>query len=268
MENADFGAQEAALKAFEGAGADIPEILDGVLEQLKVCGVPFFEWADLRKLVQAKLVLVLAASQEAAPFESSISPRRETFESEQAKLLSALEYFRGAPFTLQRLAEVLLAPRRAYYRDTRTLLAGCEKLLSVSSLIPREDPRAFFARQREAAQAREASDTLVAAAAAEFQEQQQQQQQQQQQGSGSEPPASPSADDGAGDENAAPDEAGAAPGEQQEEGAATADAAADEGAGAMDLSEREAELGADEEAAPAGHAVAEEGAPSADAMTD
>ena len=160
----DYTAQQKVLETFEFAGpgstpAALPAELEAVLEQIEAVGVPFFAWEDLRKLLQAKLVIVLAASQARAPYVnptggSSSEGSDGGFEADQARLLAALDHFNGAPFTLQRLAEVLRAdPPQRYYRDTRLLLEGCEKLLSVSSLIPREDPVVFFARKAAAAAA-------------------------------------------------------------------------------------------------------------------
>ncbi|CAN0431755.1 unnamed protein product, partial [Ectocarpus fasciculatus] len=51
------------------------------------------------------------------------------------ELVASLRRFDAAPFTLQRLAEVLQDPRRQY-STTHKLINGLERLLSVSSTLP------------------------------------------------------------------------------------------------------------------------------------
>lgn len=60
-----------------------------------------------------------------------VGPITESFESrKQTILLLLFKFDEGPPFTLQRLAEVLLDPAR-YYRSTYKLMNSIEKLLSV-----------------------------------------------------------------------------------------------------------------------------------------
>ena len=50
--------------------------------------------------------------------------------------LALLDEFPNAPFTLQRLCELLIAPRAMYATSTRKLMNAVEKLLTVSSAVP------------------------------------------------------------------------------------------------------------------------------------
>mmetsp|Transcript_27527 Transcript_27527/g.70098 ORF Transcript_27527/g.70098 Transcript_27527/m.70098 type:complete len:89 (-) Transcript_27527:651-917(-) len=52
------------------------------------------------------------------------------------RLLSLLHEFPNAPFTAQRLCELLLDPHRIYATSTRKVTSAIEKLLNVSSTVP------------------------------------------------------------------------------------------------------------------------------------
>ena len=52
------------------------------------------------------------------------------------RLLSLLQEFPNAPFTVQRLCELLLDPHRIYTTSTRKMSSAVEKLLTVSSTVP------------------------------------------------------------------------------------------------------------------------------------
>lgn len=60
----------------------------------------------------------------------------EGFDAVLARLLALLDEFSEAPFTAQRLCELLLHPRKIYSTSTRKLMNALEKLLTVSSTMP------------------------------------------------------------------------------------------------------------------------------------
>jgi hypothetical protein len=63
----------------------------------------------------------------------------ETFEEKVEEAKEALESFDRAPFTVQRFAEILVAPGKQH-RNVNKLLNGYGKLLSVTSTVARQDP--------------------------------------------------------------------------------------------------------------------------------
>jgi len=86
----------------------------------------------LRATFSARLAVVLDAfAKEVGTFDA--------FAAQKATLLKMLDEFEQPPFTLQRLAELLLEPRRQY-GSTPKYMNGVLKLLSVSSYL--EDPTA------------------------------------------------------------------------------------------------------------------------------
>merc|ERR1712032_1632098 len=60
----------------------------------------------------------------------------ESYDTILKRLMTLLEEFPNAPFTAQRLCELLLDPHRIYTTSTRKLMNALEKLLTVSSTVP------------------------------------------------------------------------------------------------------------------------------------
>ena len=63
-------------------------------------------------------------------------PGGENYADVLKRQLALLDEFPNAPFTLQRLCELLIAPRAMYATSTRKLMNAVEKLLTVSSAVP------------------------------------------------------------------------------------------------------------------------------------
>ncbi|CAM9609885.1 unnamed protein product, partial [Phaeothamnion confervicola] len=112
----------------------IPLVAEGVLQEMASTGLAVHSWAVLKELLAARLWTTLADYKENFGFVSEPADAR-TFEQRRDEALQALRLFSAAPFTLQRLAELLLAPRRQY-SATHKLLNGIDKLLAVSSTLP------------------------------------------------------------------------------------------------------------------------------------
>jgi serine/threonine-protein phosphatase 4 regulatory subunit 2 len=55
---------------------------------------------------------------------------KDSFEEELEIILVYLQSFKAAPFTLQRVCELLLGPEK-YYRSTKKLLFAVEKLVNI-----------------------------------------------------------------------------------------------------------------------------------------
>lgn len=67
------------------------------------------------------------------------STPEQAFCQHKQRLLSALNHAEGAPFTLQRLCELIVAPSESYSHVNK-LVFGLEKLLSVSTIIDTAGP--------------------------------------------------------------------------------------------------------------------------------
>eukprot|EP00761_Pharyngomonas_kirbyi_P013930 gb/GECH01013960.1/.p1 GENE.gb/GECH01013960.1/~~gb/GECH01013960.1/.p1 ORF type:complete len:251 (+),score=101.79 gb/GECH01013960.1/:1-753(+) len=66
-------------------------------------------------------------------------PEDDSFESARSRILSTLNLFPEAPFTLQRICELLNDPQR-HYKHLRKVMDNLEKLINVSSTLAREEP--------------------------------------------------------------------------------------------------------------------------------
>ncbi|GAB9468510.1 hypothetical protein Gpo141_00005826 [Globisporangium polare] len=141
---------EKELAGFaSGASSTITPVLERVLEEIRVTGVPRYSWAHLKKLLLAKLQV--AMDQVAASDTTSTtvgvgwSPTNKNKSSERrSNITELLNTFEGPPFTLQRLTEVILDPQKSY-KTLNKLINALEKLLAVSTTLQVADPRAIDA---------------------------------------------------------------------------------------------------------------------------
>lgn len=91
------------------------------------------DWTAARGAIRAHLAQVLAdfaaeAQAASVPMEEDSSQVEPELTDEE--LCARLEEFEGPPFTMQRLCELLLEPRRHYRRRSKFAFA-CGKLLTV-----------------------------------------------------------------------------------------------------------------------------------------
>ncbi|CAM9333205.1 unnamed protein product [Pylaiella littoralis] len=111
----------------------IPSELEGVLREIAKVGVPYYGWGGLKELFAAQMVEAVGALEKDSGFLRSAGGK--DYQQRRDELVASLRSFDAAPFTLQRLAEVLQDPRRQY-STTHKLINGLERLLSVSSTLP------------------------------------------------------------------------------------------------------------------------------------
>eukprot|EP01138_Halocafeteria_seosinensis_P005567 gb/GECG01005690.1/.p1 GENE.gb/GECG01005690.1/~~gb/GECG01005690.1/.p1 ORF type:complete len:253 (+),score=33.28 gb/GECG01005690.1/:1-759(+) len=110
------------------------------LAKISVSGMFFLPWIQLRKLVLSRTHQVIesfreqAAPEQYAQEEQNRASYIEGVEYIERRIMQALRERRGAPFTIQRLCEVLIEPRRQY-RSYRKLLSCLDKLTSVSAEV-------------------------------------------------------------------------------------------------------------------------------------
>lgn len=130
-----------ALNDFERK-SEIPEILDQYLERIAKNGEIVFPWNKLKPLLKKKLEFVLDEFYETCPVETSVPvPNFETFNFDNLKktILQAVDAFTSAPFTIQRLCELVTNPTKHYNR-TDKYMRGIEKnVLVVSTIEPRSE---------------------------------------------------------------------------------------------------------------------------------
>ncbi|CAK9868873.1 unnamed protein product [Sphagnum jensenii] len=132
-ELSSFCKQDASKREFS------PE-MRSILEVIAATGQYWHNWEQLKTLLSFCLKQVLQ-DYYGSHVDAAIGPPRplitgETFQQLQDRLDSALLLFtEGAPFTIQRLCEVLLNPRDAYPNLDKVALAF-EKLLLVTSTVP------------------------------------------------------------------------------------------------------------------------------------
>jgi len=132
-ELANFCKQESSKQEFT-------DELREILEVTARTGLYWHEWDQLKMLLSFRLKQVLQDYHK-SHIEVAVGPPRplitgERYQELEDRLTSGLDSFRdGAPFTIQRLCEVLLNPRDRYPNLDKVALAF-EKLLLVTSTVP------------------------------------------------------------------------------------------------------------------------------------
>lgn len=120
--------------------AEIPSVLDEYLSHIAKTGDTLFPWHKLKPLLCRKLELVMNEFHKISPTDDLPAlPNVEVFKYEdmKAKVLEAVNSFNSAPFTIQRLCELVVDPRK-HYKRTDKFMRGVEKnVLVVSTIEPR-----------------------------------------------------------------------------------------------------------------------------------
>lgn len=131
-----------ALNDFERKPTEIPPILEDYLLRIAQNGDIIFPWCKLKPLLKRKLEVVLDEFYESCPVEISVPvPNFEAFNYDTLKksILQAVDSFTSAPFTIQRLCELVTNPKKHYNR-TDKYMRGVEKnVLVVSTIEPRSN---------------------------------------------------------------------------------------------------------------------------------
>ncbi|KAJ8301656.1 hypothetical protein KUTeg_020643 [Tegillarca granosa] len=128
-----------ALNCFEKKPSDeIPPILEQYLRQIAKTGETLFPWPKLKSLFITKLDRVMKKFHQEMSTDIPKCPNVDNtkFEEMRERILETVEQFQGAPFTIQRLCELLTEPMRHYQRSDK-FLRGIEKnVLVVSTVDP------------------------------------------------------------------------------------------------------------------------------------
>lgn len=118
---------------------NIPRELEDYLMYVARTGDPVYQWPVVKCLFREKLLNVITEFYETTPtLDLTPSPNVDPFNYESMKnvLLERLEAFSNAPFTVQRLCELLTTPRKEYNRPDKFMRAIEKNILVVSTREP------------------------------------------------------------------------------------------------------------------------------------
>ena len=114
--------------------ASIPACLDEYLASVASTGKAVFAWSKVKPLFRRKLELIIQEFSESCPTESlARQPNVDMFNFEQMKerIFEQLESYTGLPFTIQRLCELMVQPKKHYKRIDK-YMRGLEKVMLVA----------------------------------------------------------------------------------------------------------------------------------------
>ena len=117
--------------------ASIPPCLDEYLASVASTGKAVFAWAKVKPLFRRKLELIIQEFSESSPVENlARQPNVDMFNFEQMKerIFEQLESYTGLPFTIQRLCELMVQPKKHYKRIDK-YMRGLEKVMLVVSTV-------------------------------------------------------------------------------------------------------------------------------------
>lgn len=120
----------------------IPQELNEYLAYVARTGDPVYQWSLVKSLFKEKLLNVITDFYETTPGSPGIEippyPNVDTFNYDIMKnsLLERLDSFTSAPFTVQRICELLTFPRKQYNRIDKFMRAIEKNILVVSTREP------------------------------------------------------------------------------------------------------------------------------------
>lgn len=117
----------------------IPRELEEYLAQVARTGDPVYQWPLVRCLFKEKLLNVITEFHETSPgLDIPPCPNVDPFNYDAMKngLLERLDTFSAAPYTVQRICELLTAPRKQYNRIDKFMRAIEKNVLVVSTREP------------------------------------------------------------------------------------------------------------------------------------
>lgn len=117
----------------------IPQELNDYLAYVARTGDPVYQWALVKGLFKEKLLNVITDFYETTPgIDIPPYPNVDPFNYDTMKnsLLERLDSFTSAPFTVQRICELLTCPRKQYHRVDKFMRAIEKNILVVSTREP------------------------------------------------------------------------------------------------------------------------------------
>ena len=127
----------AVLEKNPESAGPISQSLDEYLTYVAKTGNALFEWNKIKALFKKKLQLVIQEFHDSSPSDDlPKQPNVDVFQFEQMKerIFEQLESYSGIPFTVQRLCELMVQPKR-HYKRTDKFMRGLEKIMLVVSTI-------------------------------------------------------------------------------------------------------------------------------------
>ncbi|KAL1460082.1 hypothetical protein WDU94_012021 [Cyamophila willieti] len=122
-------------KLMDEGDYSIPMELEDYIHYVAKTGDPVFQWTLVKPLFQEKIIKVVTDFFESTPGEIPEYPNVNKFnyDSMKATLLERIDWFKGAPFTIQRISELLVNPTKEYNRVDKYMRA-LEKNIYVVSI--------------------------------------------------------------------------------------------------------------------------------------
>ncbi|XP_055715436.1 serine/threonine-protein phosphatase 4 regulatory subunit 2 [Phlebotomus papatasi] len=119
---------------------DIPQELELYIRHVAKTGDTVYRWPNIKYLFREKLICVIKQFHDSTPSIEDLPqyPNVDPFNYETMKnsLLERLDTFSAAPFTIQRIAELLSDPRKQYTRIDKFMRAVEKNILVVSTIEP------------------------------------------------------------------------------------------------------------------------------------
>jgi len=137
MENPENVLMELSLLEKNPQCTAISPCLDNYLAYVAKSGNALFAWAKVKPLFKRKLELIIQEFQETSPTDNlPLQPNVDVFHFDQMKerIFEQLENYTGIPFTVQRLCELIVQPKK-HYKRTDKFMRGLEKIMLVVSTI-------------------------------------------------------------------------------------------------------------------------------------
>jgi len=120
---------------------EIPEELENYLRFVASTGDTVFKWPQIQHLLREKLINVITEFHDTTPSIQDLPhyPNVDPFNFEAMKkmLIERMDSFRSAPFTVQRICELLTEPRKQYSRIDKFMRAVEKTILVVSCVEPK-----------------------------------------------------------------------------------------------------------------------------------
>ncbi|CAF1061341.1 unnamed protein product [Adineta ricciae] len=119
--------------------------LEQILSQIAKTGYSRYPWEKIKPLFLQKLIAVLDEfNNELSMDKLDIHPNvdQSTFEELKSDIVERINSFENAPFTIQRLCELILSPR-THYRRTDKFVRGLTKCVSVVTTIDNEGNKIY-----------------------------------------------------------------------------------------------------------------------------
>lgn len=125
-------------KLKDEADYSIPLELEEYIHYVAKTGDPVFQWTLVKPLFREKMIKVVTDFFESTPGEIPDYPNVNKFnyDSMKSTLLERIDWFKGAPFTIQRISELLVNPTKEYNRVDKYMRALEKNIYVVSTREP------------------------------------------------------------------------------------------------------------------------------------